>query len=64
MKHYTIRASNASGPMSLLEPMAVGEAIHKVLELRDQGFKDIRLMCVETGEEVTDIEAFIRRHSL
>jgi hypothetical protein len=60
MARYTIVAANEDGELSLLDPLTIGEALRKALELRDSGFRHIVLTNTETGAKVSDLEQLMR----
>lgn len=55
---YTIHAMNDAGAIGL-GPYSVQDALRKVIDLRDEGFRNISLTEVATGI-VVDIEQFMR----
>ena len=60
MAHYTVHVPESETSMGLDSPLSGLEAYYKVRELRDMGFKTVTLRNVDTGEEITDVEALVR----
>jgi hypothetical protein len=60
MAHYTVHVPESDVAMGLESPLSALEAYYKVRELRDLGFKTVTLRNVDTGEEITDVEALVQ----
>jgi hypothetical protein len=61
VSHYTIRANSSAGPIHLLSPLKVGDALRRAAELGRQGFNDIKLVDLDTGFEAP-LDRFRREH--
>jgi hypothetical protein len=55
---FSVKASKEMGVIAL-GPFDTRAALHKALELRDEGYTNIRLTNWDTGDEF-DIEQFMR----
>ena len=55
--HYTIKADSSAGPIHLLSPLTLAEALQRGAELRDEGFRGVLLVNVESLAE-TPLEQF------
>ena len=61
MSHYTIKANSSAGPIHLLSPRKIADALRRASELGQQGFHDIKLVELESGFE-TPLDRFMREH--
>ena len=58
---YTIRAARNAGELSIQSPLSAADALTKALELRDKGYRSIKL--TKEGARVgVDLEQFILDH--
>jgi hypothetical protein len=60
MALYTVHVSDPSTSTSRGDSLNAVRAYYKVRQLRDQGFKCITLINVDTGEEITDVDSLVR----
>ena len=60
MAHYTVHVPESDTAMDAAGPLTGLDAYHKVLELRAMGFPTVTLKNVDTGEEITDVEALLQ----
>ena len=60
MAHYTVHVPESEMAMGMDSPLTALEAIRKVQELRQMGFKSVTLINVDTGERITDVEALVQ----
>lgn len=59
MARYVVRANGTGGPVEFQEPITITAALAKAQELRDACFSHITLINIQTGTEITDVEALI-----
>jgi hypothetical protein len=60
MALYTVHVSDPSTSTERGDSLNAVRAYYKVRQLRDQGFKCITLINVDTGEEITDVDSLVR----
>jgi hypothetical protein len=60
MALYTVHVSDPSTSAERGGSLNAVRAYYKVRQLRDQGFKCITLINVDTGEEITDVDSLVR----
>jgi hypothetical protein len=60
MALYTVHVSDPSTSTSRGDSLNAVRAYYKVRQLRDQGFKCITLINVDTGVEITDVDSLVR----
>ncbi|MFL6726670.1 MAG: hypothetical protein ACJ8FS_09180 [Sphingomicrobium sp.] len=60
MALYTVHVSDPSTSTERGGSLNAVRAYYKVRQLRDQGFKCITLINVDTGEEITDVDSLVR----
>jgi hypothetical protein len=60
MALYTVHVSDPSTSTAPGASLNAVRAYYKVRQLRDQGFKCITLINVDTGEEITDVDSLVR----
>ena len=60
MARYTVHLSDPSTSAAPGGSLNAVKAYYKVRELRDQGFKCVTLINVDTGEEITDVDSLVR----
>ena len=60
MARYTVHLSDPATSAAPGGSLNAVTAYYKVRELRDQGFKCITLINVDTGVEVTDVDSLVR----
>lgn len=63
MAHYTVHVPESATAMGAEHPLTGLEAYNKVRELRAIGFEVVSLRNVDTGKEITDVEALVRDSS-
>lgn len=59
--HYTIKANSEAGPIHLLSPLKMQDALRRASELGRQGFNEIRLVDLDSGFEAP-LDRFRREH--
>jgi hypothetical protein len=57
---YTVHVSDSSTSTAPGDSLNAVRAYYKVRQLRDEGFKCITLINVDTGEEITDVDSLVR----
>ena len=60
MAHYTVHVPESEMVMAMDSPLTALEAYYKVKELRGMGFKSVTLINVDTGEQITDVDALVQ----
>ena len=60
MARYTVHLSDSGTSAAPGGSLNAVRAYYKVRELRDQGFKCVTLINVDTGEEITDVDSLVR----
>ena len=60
MALYTVHLSDPGTSAAPGGSLNAVRAYYKVRELRDQGFKCVTLINVDTGEEITDVDSLVR----
>jgi hypothetical protein len=60
MANYKVHSTDQGAFKGPNRPLNAVRAYYKVRELRGQGFKTVTLMNADTGEEIIDVESFVR----
>ena len=60
MALYTVHVSDPSTATARGDSLNAVRAYYKVRQLRDEGFKCVTLINVDTGEEITDVDSLVR----
>jgi hypothetical protein len=58
--HYTIKANSLVGPIHLLSPLTLAEAVQRGAELEKEGFFDVLLVNLESQAELP-LDQFARQ---